>query len=355
MALRAVTEHPKFARLSRLLSLPKYATLGLLEASWHFTGKFAPHGNIGKFPDKDIESWIGWDGAPGAYIEAAVKSGWFDDSPLHRLLIHDWARHCDDATKLAVKRSKKPFCSDNVTRVSPQRSDTILQSETSSRLPEPEPVPEPAKEPLPAKPEVDPRHRPCRVHLEIYWRSKHPDGPACPWDASEAKQLKLFLDANPGESSDSFARLLTHRADSELNHSARPRTWIATLTDFARGPLDRYSKPKGSYGTHSSGPRGAAIGRVQRTRDAFRKAGLASAAAAGGFASGADWSGIPEPGVRGGYGDDVAARDGDAGGGVQPAASAEGSRIVPDAPEILPPPKPNTGGFGIHDGQRAQR
>src|ERR1700676_33196 len=42
MALRAVPDHPKFAALKAALGTPKGATLGWLEALWHFTGRFTP-------------------------------------------------------------------------------------------------------------------------------------------------------------------------------------------------------------------------------------------------------------------------------------------------------------------------
>ena len=74
MALRAVTDHPKFAEAKAILHQPKGAMLGWLEAIWHFTGKFAPQGNIGKYPDQTIEAWVEWDGEPGELIAGLVKS-----------------------------------------------------------------------------------------------------------------------------------------------------------------------------------------------------------------------------------------------------------------------------------------
>jgi hypothetical protein len=207
---------------------------------------------------------------------------------------------------------------------------------------------------------VDCRHIACRDLVHAYHAAKHPGKARAPWDGSEARQLGALLSANPNLSVDDFATLLKHRSDSDVNHSARPRTWLSSLTDYARGPLDRYAKPKGSHGTHSSSTtsgsaRGAAVGRVQRTMAAFRKAGLASIEAAGDYAAGADGSGVPEPGVRGGDGPDVPAGDGDAGSRVRSGPRPESDGIVSDSAEILPPPKPNPRGIGSHDGQRAQR
>src|ERR1035437_1830558 len=89
MALRAVVEHPKFAQLKFLLRAPKGATLGWLEAMWHFTARFTPQGNVGKYSDAQIEAWVEWDGEPGALIAALVQSKWLDDDSAYRLVVHD--------------------------------------------------------------------------------------------------------------------------------------------------------------------------------------------------------------------------------------------------------------------------
>ena len=109
MALRSVPNHPKFAQLKRLLGLPKGATLGWLEAVWHFTGQYAQQGNIGKFTDAEIEAWVEWDGEPGALITALVASHWLDIHPEHRLIVHDWHEHADQATKKAIGKKKLVF------------------------------------------------------------------------------------------------------------------------------------------------------------------------------------------------------------------------------------------------------
>ncbi len=56
MALRAVPDHPKFADLKARLGRPKYVALGCLETIWHFTGRFTPQGNLGKYTDQAIEA-----------------------------------------------------------------------------------------------------------------------------------------------------------------------------------------------------------------------------------------------------------------------------------------------------------
>jgi|GEM_PF-2324998 hypothetical protein len=104
MALRAVSDHPKFADLKARLGRPKYAALGCLEAIWHFTGRFTPQGNIGKYTDHAIEAWVEWDGEPGALIAALVDARWLDTDPTHRLIVHDWNEYADSMVHTDLAR-----------------------------------------------------------------------------------------------------------------------------------------------------------------------------------------------------------------------------------------------------------
>lgn len=126
--------------------MPRFATLGLLEAVWQFCGRFTPQGNIGKYSDEEIESWVEWSGDSGALINALVECRWLDRDDEHRLVVHDWQQHADDATKLAVKRSGSTFV---VPTLSGHCRDTVTYSATVSGLPEPEPEPEPVPVPEP--------------------------------------------------------------------------------------------------------------------------------------------------------------------------------------------------------------
>ena len=149
MALRAVPDHPKFAVLKSILGLPKGAALGWLETMWHFCGRFTPQGNIGKYPDAMIESWVEWDGKPGDLIAAFVQAGWIDTDPVHRLLVHDWAQHADKATKNALTRAKKAFCSPGVRTGGEHVAQNESDLGTVYGLPVPEPVPEPEEKTIP--------------------------------------------------------------------------------------------------------------------------------------------------------------------------------------------------------------
>jgi hypothetical protein len=150
MALRAVPDHPKFADLKSKLGLPKGASLGWLEALWHFTGRFTPQGNIGKYTDQAIEAWVEWDGAPGELVAALIETGWLDKDCDHRILVHDWREHADKATKNALSRANLTFCTPGVRTEGVRCTYTNPESGTVYRLPVPEPVPVPVPEPVPA-------------------------------------------------------------------------------------------------------------------------------------------------------------------------------------------------------------
>src|SRR6185437_13341159 len=106
MALRAVPDHPKFADFKRRLGLTKGCALGYLECIWHFTGRFTPAGNIGKYQDSAIEAWVEWNGEPGQLVAALIESGWAHghDNPDFRVVIHDWSEHADDIVNTVLAR-----------------------------------------------------------------------------------------------------------------------------------------------------------------------------------------------------------------------------------------------------------
>lgn len=109
MAKRAVIEHPKFARLKSCLKCNRATALGYLECLWHFTGRFTPQGDIGKFSDEEIEAWAEWDGEPGDLIHAFVECRWIDRDDVCRIIVHDWQDHADNATRMTLKRAQLDF------------------------------------------------------------------------------------------------------------------------------------------------------------------------------------------------------------------------------------------------------
>ena len=108
MALRAVPDHPKFYHLKQLLGLSTYEALGILEALWHFTARFTPAGDVGKFPDEQIGAWLGWS-RPESVISGLITSKWIDEDVIYRLITHDWHEHCPNYIKGEFARLKREF------------------------------------------------------------------------------------------------------------------------------------------------------------------------------------------------------------------------------------------------------
>jgi hypothetical protein len=175
VALRSVPGHPKFSRLKTLLGATKAHTLGYLEALWHFTGTYAAQGNIGKFSDLEIESWIEWQGEPGELIAALCEAKWVDRDPVHRLIVHDWHEHADAATKKSLGRKKLPF----VYPVSYQCPDTGRTEVDLSRQAEAGAGPGAEAE---AGPGAAPEAGPARAEVEYvrFREDQHPNAKPSP-------------------------------------------------------------------------------------------------------------------------------------------------------------------------------
>lgn len=116
MALRGVLDHPKFGALKDLLKLTKYQTLGLLEALWHFTARYTPAGNLGKYTDNEIALWLEWTGDPKALISALIACRWLDVDKRYRLLVHDWPDSADEAVHGQLARRLERFANGELPR-----------------------------------------------------------------------------------------------------------------------------------------------------------------------------------------------------------------------------------------------
>lgn len=109
-------DHPKTELFSILLEVPMAQAVGHLEALWHFTAKFAPAGDIGKWPNTIIARRALWTGDPDKFVRALVeakgpgnRAGWIEENGTHRLIIHDWAQHADKGVHRALARDTAVF------------------------------------------------------------------------------------------------------------------------------------------------------------------------------------------------------------------------------------------------------
>jgi hypothetical protein len=105
---RGTPNHPKTKALARKLAVPQYAAIGILESLWHFTAQYAPNGAIGRFSNSDIADAIDFDDGD-KLIQALIECCWLDEHETHRLLIHDWHEHADDAVQMRLARQIDHF------------------------------------------------------------------------------------------------------------------------------------------------------------------------------------------------------------------------------------------------------
>jgi hypothetical protein len=150
---RGTTEHPKMKRLAKSLRVNRAWAVGILESLWHWAGRFAPQGDIGRFTDDDIAEAVYWPKEPGVLIESLVESGWVDRDAAHRLLIHGWEEHAEESVRKYLKRNSLPFV--KVGSFVETFSGHVETSADKVSLPEPEPEPIPKPKPLPKPPDEE--------------------------------------------------------------------------------------------------------------------------------------------------------------------------------------------------------
>ena len=108
MKREAIT-HSKMKRLCRRLDIPTWQAVGLLESIWQLTARETPRGDLGKLPDEDIALAIDYRGDASVMMLALVDTGWIDNHPQYRYVVHGWSEHCDDATNLKLARARQHF------------------------------------------------------------------------------------------------------------------------------------------------------------------------------------------------------------------------------------------------------
>jgi hypothetical protein len=111
--IHRTTELAKFKKLKRRLELTRNRdVVGLLESLWLFTQRNCPRGDIGnKHDNESIAIELEWDGDPDALVSALLDCGWLDSHPEHRLVVHDWHKHCPRYIHAQVKSQGWTFAS----------------------------------------------------------------------------------------------------------------------------------------------------------------------------------------------------------------------------------------------------
>lgn len=103
--------HLKTKRLKRILGIPLYQVIGILETLWAVTAECTWDGGIGKYSDEEIAAALEWEGDTEKLIAGLVESGWLDKEgetalgQVCRLVVHDWSDHCPDFIRKRIARA----------------------------------------------------------------------------------------------------------------------------------------------------------------------------------------------------------------------------------------------------------
>jgi hypothetical protein len=131
---RGTPDHPKTITLAASLRVDRYVAVGLLELLWHFTAKYTPQGDIGKYSNCAIADALHWKKDPERLISALIASHWLDEDSRYRLLVHDWQDHADDATKKHLIRQNRGFLSAGAPLRHPVPSIYFIRASNSKRV-----------------------------------------------------------------------------------------------------------------------------------------------------------------------------------------------------------------------------
>tara|TARA_R110000803_G_C11989495_1_gene321954 strand:- start:5427 stop:6146 length:720 start_codon:yes stop_codon:yes gene_type:complete len=101
---KGTSRHPKTKKLARLLKINRHEAIGILNDLWEWAGDYATRGGIGIHENGDIADGIDYQGDADALIAALSDSGWLDEHPVLRLVIHDWTDNCDEWIRKKIKR-----------------------------------------------------------------------------------------------------------------------------------------------------------------------------------------------------------------------------------------------------------
>jgi hypothetical protein len=102
-------EHKKTKKLAKILKSPSYSALGLLEAFWHWVGKYCPNGLLEIDDFEACADTIGYKGRHEKdlckiLLECRLIEP-FDD----KMYVHDWHDHAPDYVKKALNRTGRNF------------------------------------------------------------------------------------------------------------------------------------------------------------------------------------------------------------------------------------------------------
>lgn len=102
-------EHKKTKKLAKLVKIAPWAALGLLEAFWHWAGKYCPTGLLESDDFEACADTIGYKGKGATDLfKILSESGWIEPMD-DGFYIHDWHDHAPDYVKKTLKRTGRTF------------------------------------------------------------------------------------------------------------------------------------------------------------------------------------------------------------------------------------------------------
>lgn len=132
---RQALKHPKTLDLSSRLNISLVAAVGHLTFLFDFVAEFTPQGNIGKFPDGAIARASQWDGDATQFVAALVDAGWIDRDEHNRLVVHDWAEHCENWVRAKLRKLNLDFIKSTPTTAPASYEPSYERSEEPSLEP----------------------------------------------------------------------------------------------------------------------------------------------------------------------------------------------------------------------------
>lgn len=113
---REALNHPKMLDLASRLNISRAHTVGILTLLFDFTASYAPQGDVGKHRDGAIARACDWMECPEVFITALVDAGWLDRDDKCRLIVHDWAEHCENWVRAKLYKLNLPFAGEKHVR-----------------------------------------------------------------------------------------------------------------------------------------------------------------------------------------------------------------------------------------------
>ena len=190
--IRGTADHPKTKNLRRFLKLEPWGAVGVLESIWHFTGKFARQGDIGKFSNAEIAEGIGWSGDPDQLIEGLLtcggdgRPGFLERDSEYRLIVHDWDQYADKSVRTTLQNLSLDFVK-NIIKCRAIDSETSKPG-TGKRKPNPG-----SKKPNPGKSVSGDQPEPEPGTSASNQRKGHWDTPPIGGESSETPSLLGLL------------------------------------------------------------------------------------------------------------------------------------------------------------------